>query len=83
MGSYGPMLHMANNMGAPNTNAGQKYPNLHYTVGHSQFVLEGDRITTPTLGCIKRQFFLEAIYLAARSVRTGTVNEHVKYFANQ
>ena len=37
----------------------------------------------PAIGCIRRQFFLVAIFLAARSVRIGTVNEHVKYFAHQ
>ena len=31
----------------------------------------------------KTVFFLVSIYLGARSVRIGTVNEHVKYFANQ
>ena len=35
------------------------------------------------LGCIKGQFFLVAIYLAAQNVRIGTVDKHVKYFANQ
>ena len=40
-------------------------------------------VVDPTLGCIKRQFFLVTIYLAAGSNRIGAVNEYVKYFANQ
>ena len=36
---------MANSMDVPDTNAGQKYSHLHYTIGHSQFAPEGGWIT--------------------------------------
>ena len=35
------------------------------------------------IGCIKKQFLLVSIYLGAGSVRIGTANDRVKYFANQ